>query len=213
MERRLSLPNLITLARIVACPVIAFLALSPGLSSRLAAFVLFIVAALSDLYDGYLARRYGWITDVGKLLDPLADKLLLAATFIPIWLISIRPDGMGNLPFIGPLPLWVLFVIFGREIFVTLFRQWAVRRGEVLAAGRWGKYKALSQFLFAGGALLWYPVQGWAHQAGWIGGRGWRIWYLVHGSWVAVTLVAAILLTIGSMVAYLRAYRRSGELG
>lgn len=212
MERRFTLPNLITLARILACPVIAVLALSPGLGARFAAFVLFLAAALSDLWDGYLARKHGWITDIGKLLDPLADKLLLAATFIPVWLISTRPDGFGNLPFVGPLPLWVLVVIFGREIFITALRQWAAGRGQVLAAGTSGKYKALIQNLFVGGALLWYPIQQWAHGAGWVDGAFWRIWYVIHGTWTLVTLVLALLLTVGSGVSYVRSYRRSGEL-
>jgi len=212
MERRFTLPNLITLARILACPAIALLALSPGLGTRLGAFLLFVVAAVSDLYDGYLARKYDWITDVGKLLDPLADKLLLAATFVPIWLISTRPDGFGNLPFLGPLPLWVLVVIFGREIFITALRQWAATKGEILAAGQSGKYKAIFQNLFAGGALLWYPIQQWAHMTGLVDGAVWPIWYVIHGTWVSVTLGVALLLTVGSMVSYLRSYRSLGEL-
>lgn len=211
MERRFTLPNLITLARILACPVIAVLALAPGVGARAGAFVLFLVAAVSDLWDGYLARKHGWVTDIGKLLDPLADKLLLAATFIPIWIISTRPDGFGDLPFIGPLPLWVLAVIFGREIFVTALRQWAAARGRVLAAGRSGKYKALFQNLFAGGALLWYPVRQWAHDAGWTDSAAWSVWYVVHGSWVAITLLVALVLTVTSMIAYIRSWRAGTE--
>ena len=72
---RLTLPNAITVARIAACPAIFMLALSPSVGGKLWAFVLFVVAGLSDVWDGYLARRYDWITDVGKLLDPLADHL------------------------------------------------------------------------------------------------------------------------------------------
>jgi len=212
MERRFTLPNLITLARILACPVVAALALAPGTGARFAAFVLFLAAALSDLWDGYLARKHDWITDIGKLLDPLADKLLLAASFIPIWLISNRPDGFGDLPVIGALPLWILLVIFGREIFVTLFRQWAATRGQVLAAGRSGKYKALLQNLFAGGALLWYPIRLWAEDGGWVDGALWPVWYVVHGSWVVVTLALALLLTVWSMISYIRSYRAVGEL-
>jgi len=212
MERRFTLPNLITLTRILACPVIALLALSPGLGARFAAFALFLAAALSDLYDGYLARKHGWITDIGKLLDPLADKLLLAATFIPVWMISTRADGFGNLPFVGPLPLWVLIVVFGREIGITLLRQWAAGKGRVLAAGRSGKHKALVQNLFVGGALLWYPIQQWAYAAGWVDGAFWRVWYVIHGTWVLVTLVLALVLTVWSGIAYVRSYRSSGEL-
>jgi phosphatidylglycerophosphate synthase len=78
---RLTLPNVITVARIAACPVIFFLAIAPGVGPRSWAFVLFVVAGLSDVWDGWIARKYGLITDMGKLLDPIADKLLLVATF------------------------------------------------------------------------------------------------------------------------------------
>lgn len=156
-----NLPNVITVGRIVACPAIFFLALSPSVGARFAAFVLFVGAGLSDLWDGYLARKHGWITDVGKLLDPLADKLLLVSTFIPFYIISNRPGELGLIPLVGmvPLPMWVLIVILGREVLVTLFRMWAVRQDVVIAAGTSGKYKAFLQNLFSGGLLLWYPLQ------------------------------------------------------
>ncbi|MGD8321314.1 MAG: CDP-alcohol phosphatidyltransferase family protein, partial [Gemmatimonadota bacterium] len=133
--RRLTLPNIITVVRIAVCPVIFVLAMSPGVGERFWAFVLFVVAGLSDVWDGYLARRYGWITDVGKLLDPLADKLLLAATFIPFYLLSHRGTELGLVPWWGALPLWVVLVIFGRELLITVFRAYAANRGVVIAAG------------------------------------------------------------------------------
>jgi len=89
-ENRLTLPNVITLVRIAACPVILFMALSPTMTVRFGAFVLFVVAGLSDIWDGYLARRYDQITDTGKLLDPIADKLLLFVTFAAFFIISHR---------------------------------------------------------------------------------------------------------------------------
>ena len=128
-DRRLNLPNLITVLRIAACPVIAWLALSTDPMLGLWAFVLFLIAAFSDLWDGYLARKNQQITDVGKLLDPLADKLLLASTFVPFYLISHRDGDQWPLPWWGALPLWVMIVIFGREIFMTGFRSYAARKG------------------------------------------------------------------------------------
>ena len=132
-ERRWTLPNIITVGRIVACPAVFFLVMAPGSGLRVLGFVLFLAAALSDVWDGYLARKHGWITDMGKLLDPLADKLLLAATVVPIYLISHRPGTLGDLPWLGPLPLWIVVVIFGRELLVTLLRQVATRKGMKLA--------------------------------------------------------------------------------
>lgn len=204
---RLTVPNIITVIRIAVCPVLFVLAMSPGVGERFWAFVLFVVAGLSDVWDGYLARRYGWITDVGKLLDPLADKLLLAATFIPFYLISHRGGPFDALPWWGPLPLWVVLVIFGRELIITLFRSYAVRQGVVIAAGRTGKRKALLQSLFTGGLLLWYPLLELVEARHWEAIPVWRYWSLFHGAWIAVTLALALLLTIYSMLDYLWRYR------
>jgi CDP-diacylglycerol--glycerol-3-phosphate 3-phosphatidyltransferase len=201
-----TVPNLITVARIAACPAIFFMALSPSVATRVWAFVLFVVAGLSDVWDGYLARRYGWITDVGKLLDPLADKLLLAATFIPFYLISHRGHEAGLLPFWGAMPLWVIIVIFGRELVITAFRSYAVGRGVVIAAGQSGKRKALMQSLFSGGLLLWYPLVDVAAARGW-DNSAWAVWSAVHGAWVGITLLLALVLTVYSMIDYLWRYR------
>jgi len=204
---RLTLPNAITVARIVACPVIFFLAMSPSVGARLWAFVLFVAAGLSDVWDGYLARRYGWITDMGKLLDPVADKLLLAATLIPFYLLSNNGSDLGLVPWWGPLPLWVLLVIFGRELLITVFRSYAARRGVVIAAGLTGKRKTLLQSLFSGGLLLWYPLRMLAAEHGWEQSPVWRGWAAFHGAWVAITLALALFLTVYSMLDYLWRYR------
>lgn len=203
---RFTLPNVITVARIAVCPLIFILAMSPGVGERLWAFVLFVVAGLSDVWDGWLARKYGWITDLGKLLDPLADKLLLAATFIPFYLLSHRGEAF-HLPWWGPLPLWVVLVIFGRELLITVFRSYAARRGVVIAAGVTGKRKALLQSLFIGGLLFWYPLTQLAAERGWEGFAAWRYWAGFHGAWIAVTLTLALILTVYSMLDYLWRYR------
>jgi len=206
MEGSRNLPNVITVGRIAACPAIFFLALSPSLGARLAAFVLFVGAGLSDLWDGYLARKHGWITDVGKLLDPLADKLLLVSTLIPFYIISHRGGETGLIPWWGMLPMWVLIVILGREFLVTLFRQWAFRQDVVIAAGTSGKYKAFLQNLFSGGLLLWYPLQEIAAAREPANLPYWAF-VQVHSAWIGVTLAFALILTIYSMVDYLWTYR------
>ena len=204
---RRNLPNAITAGRILACVPIFFLALQPSARAGFAAFALFVTAGLSDVWDGYLARKHGWITDVGKLLDPVADKLLLASTFIPFYLVSQREGVENDLPILGPLPLWVLVVVFGRELAITVFRAYAARRGVVIPAGPSGKYKALLQSLFIGGLLLWYPLTAMATAGGWREGRAWSIWSAFHGGWVAVTLPLAVLFTVYSMLDYLWSYR------
>jgi CDP-diacylglycerol--glycerol-3-phosphate 3-phosphatidyltransferase len=204
---RFTLPNIITVARIAMCPVIYFLAMASGPGARFGAFALFVVAGLSDVWDGYLARRYDLITDVGKLLDPFADKLLLAVTFVPFYLVSHRGTEVDMLPWPwGVMPLWVLIVIGGRELFITLFRQWASRRGVVIAAGKSGKRKALFQSLFIGGLLLLYPLRLVADSRGWQGPLV-DFWFRFHNAWVSITLAVAIVLTVYSMLDYLWSYR------
>ncbi len=180
--------------------------MSDSLEARFAGFALFVIAALSDVYDGYLARRYDLITDMGKLLDPFADKLLLAVTLVPIYLISHRGGGLDEVPIWGALPTWVLIVIFGREIFITVFRGYAARKGVVIAAGVAGKRKALFQMLFIGGALLWYPLAQVASSRVWTG----TVWRVSAGGiqwFVAITLGVAIVLTVYSLLDYLWSYR------
>ncbi|MFW6330390.1 MAG: CDP-diacylglycerol--glycerol-3-phosphate 3-phosphatidyltransferase [Gemmatimonadota bacterium] len=201
-----TIPNIITMGRILLAPAIFFLAIGEGVWPRLLAFVLFTAAALSDLWDGHLARKHGWVTDFGKLMDPLADKLLLVATFVPFFMVSRRAG--GELPYWGELPVWVLAVIFGRELVVTVVRQVAAGRGRVMAAGPSGKYKAVFQNLFIGAALLWYALQSIADDAGWTG-TAWAFWQgVLHGPVIGLSLLIALVLTVYSMVVYYRNWRR-----
>ncbi len=205
-----AIPNIITVARIVAAPAVFFLVLVDGFWPRFIAFLLFLAAALSDLWDGHLARKYGWISDFGKLMDPLADKLLLVATFIPFYILSHRPGPAGDLPYWGALPTWVLIVIFGRELLITIVRQVAAQRGHVIPAGKAGKYKAVFQNIFSGSAVLWYALTAAAAAHGW-SGRFWELWRSVlHGPVLALSLLIALVLTVFSMGVYLWSWTRSG---
>lgn len=210
VERR-AIPNVITLARVLATPVVFFLALAEPFSLRLLAFLLFAAAALSDMWDGHLARKHGWISDFGKLMDPLADKLLLVATFVPLFIISHRPGPLGDLPYWGELPVWVLVVIFGRELLVTIVRQVAARRGRVIPAGMAGKSKAFVQNIFIGAALLWYALQAAARADHWNSGF-WEAWQrFLHGPVIGLSLLVAIILTVYSMVFYFYSWGRRPE--
>jgi CDP-diacylglycerol--glycerol-3-phosphate 3-phosphatidyltransferase len=202
-----TIPNIITVGRVLLAPLVFFLILIPGFWPRLLGFVLFLVAAFSDLWDGHLARKHGWISDFGQLMDPLADKLLLVATFIPFYIVSHRPGPAGDLPFWGELPLWIVVVIFGRELLVTFVRQLEARRGRVIPAGKEGKYKAVFQNIFSGAAIFWYALQTAAAERGWTG-TAWELWQgLVHGPIVAMSLLIALLLTVYSMLVYFRKWR------
>lgn len=207
---RWNLPNVITVVRIALAPVLVFLLYRPSMTGRLLAFAVFVVAAVSDLWDGWLARRRGQITDFGKLIDPLADKLLLAAALVPLFLLSRSRPELAGLPLYGHVSLWIVLILLGRELVVTVLRTVAARLGTVIQARRSGKYKAFAQNLFIGSAILWMALRTAAVERGW-GGDVWGAWQGFHGWFVAVTLSAALFLTVLSMVLYMGSFRGALE--
>lgn len=204
----LNLPNAITLGRIALALLLVPLLLVDSFGVRLAAFVIFLVAAFSDLVDGRLARSRNLITDFGKLVDPLADKLLLAATFFPFYWLSHGGEPQTTFPwFGGRLPWGILAIIFGRELFITLFRGYAARRGVVLAAGAAGKLKAVFQNIAIGAIIAWYALQSAAREHAW-DSRFWNgVWLPFHLWFCIVTLGVAVMLTLWSLGVYLRSFR------
>ncbi len=203
-----TLPNILTIARIALAPVIALLPFINGWQPKLIAFVVFVAAAISDIYDGKLARERGETTDLGKLLDPLADKLLLFATLIPIFWITRYPMAQYEIPWWGNLPLWVLLLLIGREVAMTVFRHVAKRRGVVIAAGGAGKAKTIVQDIFIGAIFLWFAWKDMAASFGWRQGWLGTWWERFHGTVVAITLLVAVLLTVYSLGVYV--YRHRG---
>jgi CDP-diacylglycerol--glycerol-3-phosphate 3-phosphatidyltransferase len=134
----LSLPNSLSLARLfLVAPIMLTLAWDFPAHQVVAAF-LFLLAAASDFADGVLARSRGEVTTLGKFLDPLSDKLLIAGTFLT--LVQLRE-----------LPAWMAVVILARELVITLLRVVAAEQGIIIAASRWGKTKTTSQVA----ATLW----------------------------------------------------------
>jgi CDP-diacylglycerol--glycerol-3-phosphate 3-phosphatidyltransferase len=204
--KRSTLPNLITVTRILLAPVIFYLVFVPSFNARLFAFVLFLVAAFSDLWDGHLARKYGWITDFGKLFDPIADKLLLVATLVPFYLLT-RPAQAMTMTVLRSFPLWVLLVILGRELLITVIRSVAARRGVIIPAGKAGKLKAVFQNIFIGATILWFAVLTMAQSRSW-SGSVWAAWQALHSTVLIGTLVIAVVLTVYSMAVYLWEWRR-----
>lgn len=132
----LTWPNLLTLVRLLFVPVLAVLLFSGDgndPTTRAWATVVFVVAALTDLVDGELARRSGTVTTVGKIADPIADKAITGVALI-------------GLSWLGDLPWWVTIVILAREIGVTILRFWVIRHG-VIPASRGGKAKTVAQII------------------------------------------------------------------
>lgn len=129
------LPNLLTLLRIVAIPLVVYLLQDPGPLAGWQAMSVFLAASLTDFLDGWIARRYGLVTALGKLLDPLADKLLVVSALIMLGVMTRAPG----------IPGWLLVIIVGREFAVTGLRSIAAAEGIVLAAETTGKAKMLLQ--------------------------------------------------------------------
>ncbi len=204
----LNLPNAITLGRIALAILVAPLILTDDFGVRVAGMVVFLAAAFSDLWDGHLARSRNLITDFGKLMDPLADKLLLAATFVPFYLLSHGMEPETPFPWFGDvLPAWILAVIFGRELFITGFRGYAAKRGVVLAAGAAGKLKAVIQNVFIGSGIVWYALYSKARTDGWRGGFWEGAWLPFHFWFTVVALALAVILTVWSLAVYLNTFR------
>jgi len=195
--------NIVTVVRICFTPVIALLPFIDGYWPKLIAFIVFVLVAFTDMLDGYLARSRGEITDLGKLLDPLADKLLLFATLIPIYWISRERQAEYGIPVWGSIPLWATVLMIGREVAMTIFRQWAKAKGVVIAAGGAGKLKAVFQNIFVGAVMLWFAFRDARKPLGWENNRYAYFWNQFHGSFVAVMLVIAVVLTVYSFVVYL----------
>ena len=206
----LNLPNAITLGRIVLAVVLVPMLLVDSVGMRIAAFVVFLVASLSDLVDGKLPRSRNLITDFGKLVDPLADKLLLAAPFIPFYWLSHGGEATP-FPWFGELlPWWILAIIFGRELFITVFRGYAAKRGVVLAAGKAGKLKAVVQNVAIGSIILWYGLYSAIRAHGWSSRFLRSFWMPFHRGFAIVALAVAVALTVVSLVIYLQSFRRLG---
>lgn len=146
----LNVANALTVFRILLVPVfVAVLFVDSGESTpwRIAAFVIFAVAAITDQIDGRIARGWGLVTDFGKMADPIADKALIGAALL-------------SLSILGVVPWWITVVILARELGVTLLRFWVVRHG-VIAASQGGKLKTMLQSLAIGLYVL--PFDGVLH--------------------------------------------------
>lgn len=142
VNNKMNLANKITISRILATPVFLFF-LVPGWFGqflgldqwgRYAAAVIFILASLTDMVDGNIARKHNMVTELGKFLDPVADKLLVTSALIAF----IKTDNLS---------VWAVFIIISREFIVTGFRVIAAGRGVIIAADKWGKIKTVIQIV------------------------------------------------------------------
>ena len=130
----MNLPNKLTVARVILIPFFVFFLLNDSMNPyfKWVALAIFIVASLTDLLDGKIARKYNLVTDFGKFMDPLADKLLVCSAMI----------GLIEL---GRIEAWIVIVIIAREFIISGFRLIVADNGRVIAASYWGKFKTTFQ--------------------------------------------------------------------
>lgn len=182
----MNLPNILTLSRILFAAIIVYLLLLNSLTGNVWAAVFFVIASITDFYDGYLAKKHGLISDFGKIMDPIADKVLMLSIF----------SVLAN---IGMIAWWMVIVIALREVFITIDRLYSMRKGEVLAAERAGKIKTVFQILTIC-IIFIYLILDQAPSA--------HQWFYQiqksYLSWINGCMMITVLLTITSAVPYVQ---------
>jgi CDP-diacylglycerol--glycerol-3-phosphate 3-phosphatidyltransferase len=142
----MTLPNQLTILRIILSPVFLFLFLSDIIWMKQVSIAVYIVAALSDWYDGWLARKFNYITSWGKFWDPLADKILTSAAFIGFAIVDL-------------IPWWMVIIIVGRDVLITLLRAFADLKSYTFTTSYYAKWKTLLQMIFLYYLLILFVAQ------------------------------------------------------
>lgn len=142
----MTLPNQLTVLRIILSPVFLYFFLSDVVWMKQASVAIYIVAALSDWYDGWLARKFNYITSWGKFWDPLADKILTSSAFIGFAIVDL-------------IPWWMVIIIVGRDVIITLLRVFADMKNYNFVTSYYAKWKTLIQMIFLYYLLILYVAQ------------------------------------------------------
>lgn len=183
----MNLPNKISCIRIALLPIFIFFYLATFIPCNyLIAGIIFAIAAFTDFLDGKIARKYNLVTDLGKFLDPIADKLIVMAALILVTADNTIPNPYGII---------ISIIIIGRELIISAFRQVAAAKGFVMAADMWGKYKTTFQTIAL--PLLMFQAQ--VVSSNWFDGIGLQI--LIITNYVLIGI--ATLLTIISGCNYI----------
>lgn len=189
----MNLPNVLTISRIGFAIILIFLLEEGSASGNILAAIVFAIAALTDFCDGHLAKTRGLVSDFGKIMDPVADKILILST-------------LGVLAHIGMIAWWMFIVIAIREILVTALRLWAMRQGQVMAAERAGKIKTVVQIIAVSAILLYLVAQQSEVCSYWF--------YNVQKIWAFINyalMLAAVILTVYSGIDYFRSKKQSSS--
>ncbi|MCX5666318.1 MAG: CDP-diacylglycerol--glycerol-3-phosphate 3-phosphatidyltransferase [Candidatus Omnitrophica bacterium] len=140
----MNLPNKLTVLRIILVAVFMFFLFSKGVVMKSLALVTFLTASFTDILDGYIAKKYKMVTDFGRLMDPIADKILVLSAFLAFVEMEL-------------IPAWMVVIIIFRDVAVTGLRMSALTKGKVISADEGGKHKMVSQ-VFAIVAILFFLI-------------------------------------------------------
>ena len=189
----MNLPNKLTLSRVIMVPFfVVFILLVPKfLYFKWIALAIFIIASLTDLLDGKIARKYNLVTNFGKFMDPLADKLLVCSALI----------AMSSL---GVIPAWITIVIIAREFIISGFRLIAAEKGVVIVASMWGKWKTTFQMVML--CVQMVVMDQYVSVNGNIAANGLYVvtpFYQVLMMIGSITMYIALILTVVSLIDYL----------
>lgn len=175
----MNLPNKLTMLRIAMVPIFVVFVSNPAVTYQWIALVLFVIASFTDMLDGRIARSRHMVTDFGKFIDPIADKMLVMSALIML----VEQNRM---------PGWVCMVMLAREFAVSGFRLVASSKGKVIAAGIWGKLKTVTQMIYICMALILLPMYSINHD--------------VHAVWDVATQIimyVSMALTLWSGIDYI----------
>lgn len=183
----MNVPNILTIARVLMIiPFVILMQLESSPLFLLLALIIFVVASLTDLLDGKIARKYNLVTNFGKLMDPLADKLLVMSAM----LIFVEKEWA---------PAYVVIIILAREFLVTSVRLLAANEGVVIAADRWGKIKTVVQMTWIIVTMLWMYVG----QSGILDGKVGMDFPFYAFSLIIILMYLSVALTVVSGLNYL----------
>jgi len=180
----MNLPNVLTISRIVLAILLVFLLEERSPVGNILAFIVFAIASLTDFCDGHLARRKGLVSDFGKIMDPIADKILLLSIF-------------GVFAHLGIIDWWMFGIVAAREVLITASRLSAMRQGQVLSAERAGKIKTVAQIIAVLVILLFLIASQNAFCSGWF--------YSVQVVWagsIKVLMMIVVAITVYSGIDY-----------
>lgn len=183
----MTLPNQLTILRIILTPIFLFFFLSNDSVKIQISLAIFLIAALTDWYDGWLARKFNYITDWGKFWDPLADKILTSTAFIGFVLVDL-------------IPLWMVRLIVVRDLVVTLLRIYAEGRGYNFVTSYYAKWKTVLQMVFLYYLLLLYVG---LNTKEILTGNELLFAYLSNEQFIYITMLLITIITVHSGITYI----------